>query len=61
MATETQIQRLLAAWDVIDGNRGWLSCFDQHDIRCLRRRKQAAECACGADEFRAAIEALRGD
>lgn len=57
--------RLLDAFDVCDGNRGWLSCVDPHDLRCPKSRADKPEdwkgnwvCECGAEEFAEALTAL---
>jgi len=50
-------RRVLDAFDRCDSNRGWLSCVDDHDLRCARLLAVDG-CVCGADELRAALEAL---
>jgi len=50
-----RLAEIMAAWDRICSNRGWLSCHQAHDLRC-ERLMHLDGCVCGADQFRRLME-----
>jgi hypothetical protein len=53
------LARIVDAFDVCEGGRGWLSCVEQHDGRCTAGWGRAGACVCGAREFSDAIADAR--
>jgi len=59
-------EKIIAAYDVCDSNRGAFSCTEWHDTRCPKSRADSAEkwkgkwiCECGREQFDVALAAYQ--